>query len=156
MIRMTSYMLLFYIFCKASTAWHICLPLSLRFPTLEHCATGGESLLPEEYEQWKQRTGLSIHEVYGQSETVGVQAPSAPLLWAQLQSTTSEPTWPSVCWCLLCAQYHWKPMGWGGFGVQRQVIPNLQKENIQFINSLRDSSAETVRQNVKRHYTWHC
>lgn len=42
---------------------------NLRFPTLEHCATGGESLLPEEYEQWKQKTGLSIHEVYGQSET---------------------------------------------------------------------------------------
>lgn len=42
---------------------------NLRFPTLEHCATGGESLLPEEYEQWKQRTGLLIHEVYGQSET---------------------------------------------------------------------------------------
>ncbi|GAB1292610.1 Acyl-coenzyme A synthetase ACSM1, mitochondrial [Apodemus speciosus] len=41
----------------------------LRFPTLEHCATGGESLLPEEFEQWKQRTGLLIHEVYGQSET---------------------------------------------------------------------------------------
>ncbi|XP_076797865.1 acyl-coenzyme A synthetase ACSM1, mitochondrial isoform X3 [Arvicanthis niloticus] len=42
---------------------------NLRFPTLEHCTTGGESLLPEEYEQWKQRTGLLIHEVYGQSET---------------------------------------------------------------------------------------
>ncbi|KAL6085992.1 hypothetical protein STEG23_023129, partial [Scotinomys teguina] len=41
----------------------------LRFPTLEHCTTGGESLLPEEYKQWKQRTGILIHEVYGQSET---------------------------------------------------------------------------------------
>ncbi|XP_052031033.1 acyl-coenzyme A synthetase ACSM1, mitochondrial [Apodemus sylvaticus] len=41
---------------------------NLRFPTLEHCTTGGESLLPEESEQWKKRTGLLIHEVYGQSE----------------------------------------------------------------------------------------
>ncbi|XP_006892715.1 PREDICTED: acyl-coenzyme A synthetase ACSM1, mitochondrial-like [Elephantulus edwardii] len=42
---------------------------SLRFPTLEHCSTGGESLLPEELEKWKQKTGLILHEVYGQSET---------------------------------------------------------------------------------------
>lgn len=43
--------------------------INLRFPTLEHCITGGESLLPEEFEQWKQRTGILIHEAYGQSET---------------------------------------------------------------------------------------
>ncbi|XP_054549794.1 acyl-coenzyme A synthetase ACSM1, mitochondrial-like [Talpa occidentalis] len=42
---------------------------SLRFPCLEHCCTGGEPLLPEEQEQWRQRTGILIHEAYGQSET---------------------------------------------------------------------------------------
>uniref|UniRef100_A0A8D2DYA8 medium-chain acyl-CoA ligase n=1 Tax=Sciurus vulgaris TaxID=55149 RepID=A0A8D2DYA8_SCIVU len=42
---------------------------NLRFPTLEHCSTGGEALLPEEHEQWRQQTGLSLHELYGQSET---------------------------------------------------------------------------------------
>ncbi|XP_028723642.1 acyl-coenzyme A synthetase ACSM1, mitochondrial isoform X1 [Peromyscus leucopus] len=42
---------------------------NLRFPSLEHCTTGGESLLPEEYKQWEQRTGILIHEIYGQSET---------------------------------------------------------------------------------------
>ncbi|XP_054548888.1 LOW QUALITY PROTEIN: acyl-coenzyme A synthetase ACSM1, mitochondrial-like [Talpa occidentalis] len=42
---------------------------SLRFPCLEHCSTGGEPLLPQEREQWRQRTGILIHEVYGQSET---------------------------------------------------------------------------------------
>lgn len=42
---------------------------NLRFPTLEHCTTGGESLLLEESEKWKQRTGLLIYEIYGQSET---------------------------------------------------------------------------------------
>lgn len=41
---------------------------NLRFPTLEHCSTGGESLLPEEFKQWKERTGIFIHEIYGQSE----------------------------------------------------------------------------------------
>nr|KAF6354190.1 acyl-CoA synthetase medium chain family member 1 [Myotis myotis] len=42
---------------------------SLRFPTLEHCTTGGEAMLPEEQEKWRQRTGLLVHQVYGQSET---------------------------------------------------------------------------------------
>ncbi|XP_044088961.1 acyl-coenzyme A synthetase ACSM1, mitochondrial [Neovison vison] len=42
---------------------------SLRFPTLEHCTTGGEALLPEEQEEWRRKTGLLLHEVYGQSET---------------------------------------------------------------------------------------
>ncbi|KAM9209295.1 acyl-coenzyme A synthetase ACSM1, mitochondrial-like isoform 1-T1 [Dugong dugon] len=42
---------------------------SLRFPALEHCSTGGEALLPEELEKWKQLTGILLHEAYGQSET---------------------------------------------------------------------------------------
>ncbi|XP_008842081.1 acyl-coenzyme A synthetase ACSM1, mitochondrial isoform X1 [Nannospalax galili] len=42
---------------------------NLRFPTLEHCTTGGESLLPGEQDQWRKQTGLLIHEIYGQSET---------------------------------------------------------------------------------------
>ncbi|XP_059548385.1 acyl-coenzyme A synthetase ACSM1, mitochondrial-like isoform X1 [Myotis daubentonii] len=42
---------------------------SLRFPTLEHCSTGGEAVLPEEQEKWRQRTGLLVHQLYGQSET---------------------------------------------------------------------------------------
>ena len=48
-----------------------CFPLSLRFPTLEHCLTGGEALLPEEQEQWKRQTGVLLYQAYGQSETVG-------------------------------------------------------------------------------------
>ncbi|XP_045428425.1 acyl-coenzyme A synthetase ACSM1, mitochondrial isoform X2 [Pipistrellus kuhlii] len=42
---------------------------SLRFPTLEHCTTGGEALLPEEQEKWREQTGLLLHQIYGQSET---------------------------------------------------------------------------------------
>lgn len=42
---------------------------SLRFPTLEHCSAGGEAVLLEELEKWRQRTGLLLHQIYGQSET---------------------------------------------------------------------------------------
>ncbi|XP_055994864.1 acyl-coenzyme A synthetase ACSM1, mitochondrial [Sorex fumeus] len=42
---------------------------SLKFPTLEHCCTGGEALLPEEQAQWNKQTGLELHQAYGQSET---------------------------------------------------------------------------------------
>ncbi|XP_054570181.1 acyl-coenzyme A synthetase ACSM1, mitochondrial-like isoform X3 [Eptesicus fuscus] len=44
-------------------------PSCLRFPTLEHCTTGGEALLPEEQEKWREQTGLVLHQLYGQSET---------------------------------------------------------------------------------------
>uniref|UniRef100_A0A8D2J2Y4 medium-chain acyl-CoA ligase n=1 Tax=Varanus komodoensis TaxID=61221 RepID=A0A8D2J2Y4_VARKO len=33
-----------------------------------HCISGGEPLNPEVAEQWKNKTGLAIHEVYGQTE----------------------------------------------------------------------------------------
>ncbi|XP_012661131.1 acyl-coenzyme A synthetase ACSM1, mitochondrial [Otolemur garnettii] len=42
---------------------------SLRFPTLEHCLTSGESQLPEEHKEWKRQTGLLLYDVYGQKET---------------------------------------------------------------------------------------
>ncbi|KAI4531659.1 hypothetical protein MG293_018173, partial [Ovis ammon polii] len=45
-------------------------PACLRFPTLEHCCTGGEALLPEEQEQWKRQTGILLYQAYGQSETI--------------------------------------------------------------------------------------
>ncbi|XP_058142397.1 acyl-coenzyme A synthetase ACSM1, mitochondrial-like [Dasypus novemcinctus] len=41
---------------------------SLRFPTLEHCVTGGEPLLPQEQEKWRRQTGVQLSEAYGQSE----------------------------------------------------------------------------------------
>ncbi|XP_057605672.1 acyl-coenzyme A synthetase ACSM1, mitochondrial isoform X2 [Hippopotamus amphibius kiboko] len=42
---------------------------SLRFPTLQHCLTGGEALKPEDQEQWRKQAGILLHEGYGQSET---------------------------------------------------------------------------------------
>jgi acetyl-CoA synthetase/medium-chain acyl-CoA synthetase len=41
-----------------------------RFPHLRHCVSAGEPLNPEVIEAWKRATGLTIHEGYGQTETV--------------------------------------------------------------------------------------
>lgn len=41
-----------------------------RFPHLRHCVTAGEPLNPEVLNLWRAATGLTIHEGYGQSETV--------------------------------------------------------------------------------------
>lgn len=38
--------------------------------SLRYCISGGEPLNPEVMEQWKNYTGLDIHEVYGQTEMV--------------------------------------------------------------------------------------
>jgi acyl-coenzyme A synthetase/AMP-(fatty) acid ligase len=41
-----------------------------RFPHLRHCVSAGEPLNPEVLALWKAATGLTIHEAYGQTETV--------------------------------------------------------------------------------------
>jgi acetyl-CoA synthetase/medium-chain acyl-CoA synthetase len=41
-----------------------------RFPKLRHCVSAGEPLNPEVIAAWKNATGLTIYEGYGQTETV--------------------------------------------------------------------------------------
>ena len=41
-----------------------------RFPCLRHCVTAGEPLNPEVLNLWRAATGLTLHEGYGQTETV--------------------------------------------------------------------------------------
>jgi acetyl-CoA synthetase/medium-chain acyl-CoA synthetase len=41
-----------------------------RFPHLRHCVSAGEPVNPEVITLWKAATGLTIHEGYGQTETV--------------------------------------------------------------------------------------
>jgi acetyl-CoA synthetase/medium-chain acyl-CoA synthetase len=41
-----------------------------RFPHLRHCVTAGEPLNPEVLALWRAATGLTLHEGYGQTETV--------------------------------------------------------------------------------------
>uniref|UniRef100_A0A8C9LG26 medium-chain acyl-CoA ligase n=1 Tax=Pavo cristatus TaxID=9049 RepID=A0A8C9LG26_PAVCR len=45
---------------------------SYKFMNLKHCMSGGEPLNPEVIDQWKSKTGLDIHEIYGQTEAVGI------------------------------------------------------------------------------------
>lgn len=40
------------------------------FPKLRHCVTAGEPLNPEVLSLWRDTTGLTLHEGYGQTETV--------------------------------------------------------------------------------------
>ncbi|MDD3180744.1 MAG: acyl--CoA ligase [Opitutaceae bacterium] len=41
-----------------------------RFPHLRHCVTAGEPLNPAVVKLWREATGLTLHEAYGQTETV--------------------------------------------------------------------------------------
>jgi acyl-coenzyme A synthetase/AMP-(fatty) acid ligase len=41
-----------------------------KFPHLRHCVTAGEPLNPEVLNLWRAATGLTLHEGYGQTETV--------------------------------------------------------------------------------------
>uniref|UniRef100_A0A8B9M3Y1 medium-chain acyl-CoA ligase n=1 Tax=Accipiter nisus TaxID=211598 RepID=A0A8B9M3Y1_9AVES len=41
-----------------------------KFMNLKHCISGGEPLNPEVMSQWKSKTGLDIHDIYGQTETI--------------------------------------------------------------------------------------
>jgi acyl-coenzyme A synthetase/AMP-(fatty) acid ligase len=41
-----------------------------KFSRLRHCVTAGEPLNPEVLKLWKDATGLTLHEAYGQTETV--------------------------------------------------------------------------------------
>ncbi|XP_066496511.1 acyl-coenzyme A synthetase ACSM3, mitochondrial-like [Tiliqua scincoides] len=64
-------------FCTATTAYRMLVQhefASYKFMSLQHCVTGGEPLNPEVAEQWKRKTGLVIHEGYGQTETATICA----------------------------------------------------------------------------------
>jgi acetyl-CoA synthetase/medium-chain acyl-CoA synthetase len=41
-----------------------------KFPALRHCVTAGEPLQAEVFAAWESATGLTLHEGYGQTETV--------------------------------------------------------------------------------------
>ncbi|TKC36102.1 hypothetical protein EI555_007491 [Monodon monoceros] len=62
------------VFCSAPTADRILVQndktRNYKFKSLKHCVSAGESVNSEVTEQWRNRTGLDIHEGYGQTETV--------------------------------------------------------------------------------------
>lgn len=62
-------------FCAPPTAYKLMIKAELekyKFPHLKHCASGGESLTKELFIIWKEKTGMSIYETYGQTETSGI------------------------------------------------------------------------------------
>ena len=56
---------------------------SFDLSSLEYCTTAGEALNPDLFQFWKQHTGLTIYEGFGQTET--------PLTIANLTGSTPQP-----------------------------------------------------------------
>jgi acyl-coenzyme A synthetase/AMP-(fatty) acid ligase len=59
--------------CAPATALRLIVRQDLarwKFPRLRHCVSAGEPLNPEVLHLWRAATGLTIHEGYGQTETV--------------------------------------------------------------------------------------
>jgi acyl-coenzyme A synthetase/AMP-(fatty) acid ligase len=60
-------------FCGAPTIYRMFVQQDLQqyeFPTLRHCVAAGEPLNPQVINVWKDATGLTIRDGYGQTETV--------------------------------------------------------------------------------------
>ncbi len=74
--------------CAPPTALRLIVRQNLsrwNFPDLRHCVTAGEPLNPEVLKLWKDATGLTLHEAYGQTETV-VLAGNFPCLGHAVRS----------------------------------------------------------------------
>ena len=68
--------------CAPATALRLIVRQDLsrfRFPKLRHCVTAGEPLNPEVLNLWRSATGLTLHEGFGQTETVALIANCASL-----------------------------------------------------------------------------
>jgi acyl-coenzyme A synthetase/AMP-(fatty) acid ligase len=64
-------------FCAPPTEYRMLIKEDLsqfKFPTLRHCTGAGEPLNPEVIAVWKEQLGLTIHDGYGQTETIIVAA----------------------------------------------------------------------------------
>lgn len=64
-------------FCAPPTVYRMFAQEDLsryHFKTLRHCTSAGEPLNPEVIKTWKEATSLTIHDGYGQTETVNVIA----------------------------------------------------------------------------------
>jgi acyl-coenzyme A synthetase/AMP-(fatty) acid ligase len=60
-------------FCAPPTEYRMLIKEDLaryQFPSLRHCTGAGEPLNPEVIEVWRERFGLTIHDGYGQTETI--------------------------------------------------------------------------------------
>ncbi|HZO81871.1 MAG TPA: AMP-binding protein [Candidatus Binataceae bacterium] len=64
-------------FCAPPTEYRMLVKEDLsryKFPVLRHCTGAGEPLNPEVIETWREHYGITIHDGYGQTETIIVAA----------------------------------------------------------------------------------
>jgi acyl-coenzyme A synthetase/AMP-(fatty) acid ligase len=83
---------------------------SFRFGSLRHCVTAGEPLNPEVLNLWRTGTGLTLHEGYGQTETVALIANCPSLGHAVKPGSMGKPL-PSFDIRLLDDQLNEVPAG---------------------------------------------
>jgi acetyl-CoA synthetase/medium-chain acyl-CoA synthetase len=86
---------------------------SFRFGSLRHCVTAGEPLNPEVLNLWRAATGLTLHEAFGQTETVALIA-NCPSLGYPVKPGSMGRALPSFDITLLDDQLNEVPTGTEG------------------------------------------
>jgi acetyl-CoA synthetase/medium-chain acyl-CoA synthetase len=102
--------------CAPATALRLIVRQDLarfRFPSLRHCVTAGEPLNPEVLNLWRAATGLTLHEGFGQTETVALIANCASLGY-QVKPGSMGRALPSFDITLLDDQLNEVPAGTEG------------------------------------------
>ena len=102
--------------CAPTTALRLIVRQDLsrfRFPKLRHCVTAGEPLNPEVLNLWRAATGLTLHEGFGQTETVALIA-NCPSLGYPVKPGSMGKALPSFEVTLLDEQLNEVPAGMEG------------------------------------------
>jgi acetyl-CoA synthetase/medium-chain acyl-CoA synthetase len=102
--------------CAPATALRLIVREDLarwQFPWLRHCVTAGEPLNPEVLKLWHAATGLTIHEGYGQTETVVLIGNFRSLNGAVVPGSMGKPT-PGIDIALVDEQLQELPAGQEG------------------------------------------
>lgn len=92
--------------------------------SLKHCAVAGEPLNPDIAAEWKKRTGIELHEAFGQTELVvalatfpwmkvcpGSMGKPAPIFDIDIVDSDGVSCQPGVTGEIVIRTHHGKPMG---------------------------------------------
>jgi acetyl-CoA synthetase/medium-chain acyl-CoA synthetase len=115
-----------------------------RFKNLRHCVSAGEPLNPEVVSLWKQATGLTIYEGYGQTETVCMIANCRDTVGEQVTPGCMGRPMPGFEFDVLDADLHPVPDGQPGqlavrtrphrpLGLFREYWRNEQENALRFV-----------------------
>ncbi|MGO8676025.1 MAG: AMP-binding protein [Limisphaerales bacterium] len=99
--------------CAPPTALRLIVRQNLarqRFPHLRHCVSAGEPLNPEVLNLWRDATGLTLYEAYGQTETVVLIGNFRSVGWPVQAGSMGKPT-PGFTIALLDADLNEVPAG---------------------------------------------